>query len=59
DPATGQDGPAVTARRTQSKAIAARADARQREFAFLAGLTGCLLLALAGGLDLILRLIGP
>ncbi|WP_162937437.1 hypothetical protein [Indioceanicola profundi] len=48
----------MTARRTQSKAIAARASARQDAILSL-GLSASLALALAAGLGLTLRLIGP
>lgn len=48
----------MTARRNQSKAIAARATARQDAMLFLS-LSATLALALATGLGLLLRLIGP
>ena len=49
----------MTARRKQSRAIAARADARRAELVLLLGLSATLVSAFAIGLDLILRLIGP
>lgn len=48
----------MTARRAQSKAIAAREASRQQELMQLA-LSGTLALALIAGLGLLLRLIGP